>query len=50
MSIKMNKNTNAETRVAEGYDIPSVEAWISENTITSSPLSFGRALRADILI
>jgi aminoglycoside phosphotransferase (APT) family kinase protein len=28
----MNKNTNAETRVAEGYDIPAVETWISKNT------------------
>ena len=28
----MNKNENADARVAEGYDIPAVEAWIAGNT------------------
>ena len=33
----MNKNENADTRVAEGYDIPAVEAWIAENTDYFAP-------------
>ena len=32
MSGGMNKNENADARVAEGYDIPAVEAWIAANT------------------
>ena len=39
----MNKNENADTRVAEGYDIPAVEAWISENTdYFAPPFSWSR--------
>ena len=33
----MNKNENADARVAEGYDIPAVEAWIAENTDYFAP-------------
>ena len=33
----MNKNENAGTCVAEGYDIPAVEAWIAENTDYFAP-------------
>jgi aminoglycoside phosphotransferase (APT) family kinase protein len=33
----MNKDENADTRVAEGYDIPAVEAWIAENTDYFAP-------------
>ena len=32
MSGGMNKNDNTDARVAEGYDIPAVEAWIDANT------------------
>ena len=33
----MNKNESADTRVAEGYDIPAVEAWIAKNTDYFTP-------------
>lgn len=33
----MKNNENADTRFAEGYDIPAVEAWIAENTDYFAP-------------
>ena len=33
----MDKNEDADTRIAEGYDIPAVEAWIAENTDYFAP-------------
>ena len=46
----MNKNENADTRVAEGYDIPAVEAWIAENTDYFAPRFHGLVSRVGTLI